>query len=159
MISFLKSTYFLLIKVGNGLQPLVLLAMRFFWGWFFFSGGRDKLSNIAPIADYFHSLGIPLPELNAYIAGSIECVGGFCLMIGLAARLVSLPLMVVMIVALATAHHEAFANIFTDPLNFTQQTPFNFLFVALLIFIFGPGALSCDALLKRLFFKNQQISK
>lgn len=156
MISFAQKAYVFLIAVGNSLQPFILLGMRLFWGWYFFSGGWDKFGDIDSVADYFHSLGIPFPTLNAYMASTVECVGGFCLMIGLAARLVSLPLMCVMIVALLTAHHDAVASIISDPLNLTKQSPFCFLFTSLLIFSFGPGPFSCDGLFKYLFFKNQR---
>lgn len=156
MFNFLKNAYAYLISIGNFLQSFVLLAIRLFWGWEFFTGGRDKLSNIGPIIDYFQSLGIPFPTLNAYTAASIECVGGLCLIFGFASRLASIPLMIVMIVALATAHHDAFAKILKDPVNFTEQTPFNFLLASLLVFTFGPGVISIDAALKRLFFKNKQ---
>jgi putative oxidoreductase len=35
------------------------------------------------------------------------------------------------------------------PNDFVTQTPFNFLMVSLIIFSFGPGAFSVDAIIKR----------
>lgn len=154
MFNFAKRFYASLIIVGNFLQSFVLLGIRAFWGWEFFLTGRDKLSNISPIIDYFQSLGIPFPTLNTYMAASIECVGGFCLLIGFASRLVSLPLMIVMTVAFLTAHREAVVMIIENPQNFISQSPFNFFLATLIVFVFGPGAISVDAILKRLFFKK-----
>jgi putative oxidoreductase len=54
-------------------------------------------------------------------------------------------------VAYFTAHHEALINIFNDPKAFVDQPPFNFLLTALIVFAFGPGAISVDGILKRFF--------
>lgn len=149
MINFCKQVYHLLIVVGDGLRPFVLFAMRLFWGGMFFLTGIDKLSHIGPIIDYFQSLGIPFPTLQAYLVGCIETVGGACLFVGFASRLVCLPLMAVMIVALLTAHREAVSMILINPQEITMQTPFNFFLTALIIFVCGPGMISADALIKR----------
>lgn len=150
----LKDFYLFLIHAGTFLQSFLLLAIRLFWGWEFFTTGRDKLLNITPIIQYFQSLGIPFPTANAYIAGSIECLGGLCLFMGLGSRLATIPLMIVMIVAMITAHHDAFINVFNDPQSFVQQTPFMFFLVAFIVFAFGPGILSLDALIKRFFYNR-----
>lgn len=49
-------------------------------------------------------LGMPLPELMAFMAGWTEFVGGWLLLFGLAARFVSIPLAGTMLVAALTAH-------------------------------------------------------
>ena len=50
--------------------------------------------------------GLPLPELMAFLATSAELVGGVMLLAGLATRLVAVPLMVTMLVAVFTVHWE-----------------------------------------------------
>ena len=50
-------------------------------------------------AGFFANLHIPLPKFNALLTGCTECFGGTLLLLGLAARLASLPLTIVMIVA------------------------------------------------------------
>lgn len=144
-----------LVYFGEGLQHLILLAMRLYWGLSFFMTGIGKLSNITPVIDYFHSLGIPFPTLNAYAAASVETVCGLCLAIGLASRLVSIPLIIVMIVAYSTAHVDAVKTIFDDPQNFVSQQPFNYLLTGLIVLAFGPGIFSVDALIKY-GLKNQK---
>jgi len=143
------SFYSGLITLGTFLQPFILLAIRLFWGWEFFDGGLGKLKDINPVIEYFGSLGIPFPTLNAYLVGSIETVGGLCLLLGFASRLAAIPLMCVMGVALFTAYPDVVTKMFADPLAFTHMEPFNFLLASLLIFAFGPGYISIDALLKR----------
>lgn len=49
-------------------------------------------------------LGLPMPDLLALLAGWTEFVGGFLLLIGLLTRLVSVPLIVTMVVAMLTVH-------------------------------------------------------
>lgn len=148
MLTFLKNAYSWLIAIGTGLQPVILLAMRLYWGWEFFTTGLGKLSDIGAISDYFQTLGIPLPMLNAYMAATTECVGGLCLLIGFASRLVAVPLATVMVVALMTAHHDALVNVFNDSTALISQTPFTFLLAAIIVFAFGPGAISVDGIIK-----------
>ena len=47
---------------------------------------KGKLSNIGKISEFFASLGIPLPTLNAYFIGSLECFGSLLIIVGLASR-------------------------------------------------------------------------
>jgi putative oxidoreductase len=138
-----------LTSVGNLLQCIVLLAIRLFWGWGFFQAGWGKLTNLDRTAGFFESLSIPLPKLNAIMAAGTECLGGLLLIVGLASRVVSVPLMFVMMVAYATADKEALQAIFSDPDKFLAATPFLFLLACVIIFVSGPGKLSLDALLKR----------
>ncbi|TKB44878.1 HvfX family Cu-binding RiPP maturation protein [Thalassotalea mangrovi] len=51
-------------------------------------------------------LGLPYPELLANLAAWTEFLGGWLLVVGLAVRLVSIPLMVTMFVAALTVHME-----------------------------------------------------
>jgi putative oxidoreductase len=133
----------------NRLQPLLLLAIRLYWGWQFFQTGRGKLMNIDRTADFFASLGIPMPQLNAWMAGATECFGGLLLLTGVASRITSIPLIVTMVVAYATAHRESVMHLFSNPDEFVTQAPFLFLFAAVIVLIFGPGPLSVDGLLAR----------
>jgi len=144
----------LLIKISTPLQAVVLLAIRLYWGWQFFLTGKGKLMNLDRTAGFFESIDIPLPKLNAIMAGTTEAVGGLLLLFGLASRIISVPLTFVMIVAYATADSEAMKAIFSDPDKFLSAAPFQFLLASVLIFVFGPGKFSLDALLKRPGFEK-----
>jgi hypothetical protein len=37
--------------------------------------GQGHLANIGKVSDFFVSLGIPFPMLNAYLSSSVECFG------------------------------------------------------------------------------------
>jgi uncharacterized membrane protein YphA (DoxX/SURF4 family) len=62
------------------------------------------------IIDWFGNaewgLGLPLPELMAYLAAWTEYFGAILLLAGLAVRWISLPLMFTMIVAAVTVHWQ-----------------------------------------------------
>ena len=137
----------LLATLGDRVQPMLLLVIRGWWGWSFFLTGKGKLLHLDKTAGFFASLDLPLPKLNALIAGSTECLGGLLLLLGLGSRLVSVPLIFTMGVAYATADKEAVAAIFSDPDKFTGAAPFLFLLASLLVFAFGPGKISLDAVL------------
>ena len=108
------------------------------------------LSNIGKVSEFFTSLGIPLPTLNAYFIGSLECFGSLLLIIGLASRPLSLLIVISMTVAYLAGDFEAVMNIFSDPDKFVKADPFPFLFTALIILVFGPGLFSIDALMKQI---------
>jgi putative oxidoreductase len=144
-----EKSYAFLISVGTKLQSPLLLVMRLYWGWSFFVTGKGKLLNLDKIAEFFGGLGLPFPKLNAVIAGSTECFGGLLLLVGLASRLVSVPLAFTMLVAYLTADREALTGIFREPDKFLTADPFLFLLTALIVHAFGPGVFSIDWLIAR----------
>jgi len=136
-----------LVKAEDFLQSPFLLAIRLYWGWQFLQSGIGKFSHIDKVVSFFTDLGIPAPTLNAYFNASLETVGGLLLILGLASRLIALPLVINMIVAYITADREALTSFFSEPSKFFAADPFPFLMVSLLVLIFGPGKLSLDTLI------------
>jgi putative oxidoreductase len=145
----LSKIHALLVKIGQVVQCPVLLIIRLYWGWQFFVVGKAHLAHLDKTTSYFASLNIPMPKLSAIMAGSTECVGGLLLLAGLFSRFASLALICVMSVALWTAEREAVRHIFSDPDKFLATDPFLFLYAAVLVFAFGPGRISLDALVFR----------
>src|SRR5215831_8934132 len=140
--------YELLVSGAIFLQSPFLLLLRVYFFWQLFQTGQGKLAHIEKIADYFASLGIPLPTLNAYMAGATEAFGSLLLIAGLASRLTAIPITIVMAVAYLTADLEAVTGIFSDPDKFVKADPFPYLVTALIVLVFGPGKLSVDAVIK-----------
>jgi len=68
----------------------------------------DSGSSLQGTIDWFGNpdwgLGLPFPELMGYMAWGAEYFGAILLVLGLAVRWVSIPLMVTMIVAALTVH-------------------------------------------------------
>src|SRR6201993_5444097 len=148
-VDLFRRGYELLVSGANLLQSPFLLLLRIYFFWQLFQTGQGKLAHIEKISDYFASLGIPWPTLNAYMAGATETFGSLLLIIGLASRLTAIPITVVMAVAYLTADLEAVTGIFSDPDKFVKADPFPYLISALIVLVFGPGKFSIDALIKR----------
>ena len=159
LLAKVTKAHALLVKCGTMLQSPLLLVMRVWWGWSFFQAGLGKLRNHADAAEFFGTLGIPLPGLNAWIASGVECVGGLFLLVGFASRLSAVPLSITMIVAYLTAEHEALKSIFSEPEKFTSAAPFLFLLTSLIVLAFGPGAFSVDRLIAKKFMPAQVNKK
>jgi putative oxidoreductase len=149
-LDLIRRAYDLFVTAANLLQSPLLLALRLYFFWQLFLTGKGKLSNIGKVIDFFTSLGIPAPKLNAYFVSSLECFGGLLLIIGLASRPIALMIAISMCVAYVTGDFQATTSIFTDPDKFVKADPFPFLLTALIVLAFGPGLVSIDALLKRL---------
>src|SRR5512140_926620 len=131
------------------LGHVVLLVLRLVWGWQFLTTGLGKLQNHTRVTEFFASLGIPLPGLNAWFVGGLEMAGGALLLLGLFSRPVALLLTGNMLVAYVTADRPALFGVFHDLDAFLRADPFWFLFVSIVVLTLGPGARSLDRLLTR----------
>mgnify|MGYP001818020039 FL=1 len=81
------------------------LALRIYLAPIFILAGWGKLKDLESTAYYFGEyLGLPFPDLMAFLAGTTEFFGGIAILVGIATRWLSIPLMVTMIVAAASAH-------------------------------------------------------
>jgi len=120
-----------------------LLLARLTIAYGFYAPAMKKWSDIQSVAGWFDSMGIPFPTLNAYLAASTELVGVVLLTLGLFTRLISVPLMIIMLVAIFTVHishgFSAGDNGFEIPLYYM-------LFLAIFA-SFGAGKMSLDHLL------------
>jgi len=139
----LKRIYTTSKDILNNGQSVSLFLARLAVAYGFYEPAMMKWADIGAIAEWFGSLGMPFPTLNAYMAATTELVGVVLLTLGLFTRLISIPLMVVMIVAIVTVHlphgFSAGDNGFEIPLYYM-------LFLALFASL-GAGKLSLDYLL------------
>ncbi|MGH7284101.1 MAG: DoxX family protein [Polyangiaceae bacterium] len=124
-----------------------ILFMRLSVGYMFASSGWRKVHTLGELTDYFRSLHIPAPELQAPFIASLELVGGICLIIGLAVRVFGPLLASTMIVALLTV-------LLKDPKNHILGNLFylpEWLLLVTLVWIAfsGAGKISVDALLRK----------
>jgi len=91
-------------NILQNFQSISLFLARLAVAYGFYDPAIKKWQDIDGIATWFGSMGIPFPTLNAYMAASTEALGVVLLTIGLFTRLISVPLMVVMVVAIMTVH-------------------------------------------------------
>ncbi|MCG2633699.1 MAG: DoxX family protein [Gammaproteobacteria bacterium] len=92
-------------RAADFLAPLLL---RVYLVPVFWMAGSEKFHNMESTIEWFGNpdwgLGLPFPELMAFLAMSSELGGAVLLAVGLATRWISLPLMVTMIVAMVMVH-------------------------------------------------------
>src|SRR5579862_2686082 len=148
-MALLTRLYQRLIWAASHLQSPFLLLVRLYWGFQMMQTGWGKLHNLAKVTDFFTSLGIPLPGLNAPCIVALEFLGGILIMLGLGSRLIALLLTCDMLVAFVTADREALFSVFSDPDKFYAAAPYTFLIAFLIVLIFGPGLFSLDARIAR----------
>lgn len=98
---------FLWLKHLDGLAPL---ALRLYLVPVFWMAGTQKISGIDNTIEWFGNpdwgLGLPFPTLLAYLAAYTEAIGALLLLVGLATRWISIPLMVTMLVAIFAVHWD-----------------------------------------------------
>lgn len=92
-------------RVAEGIAPLLL---RLYLAPVLMQAGWNKLNHFDDTAAWFGNpewgLGLPMPEVLTAMAIGAEFFGAMLLLIGLATRWVSIPLMFTMLVAAFTAH-------------------------------------------------------
>jgi len=145
MIRFALAVRRFVQKVSGKLAWLPSTLTRLCVGWVFLQTGWGKLHKLPDIIEYFRSLGIPAPELQAPFASATELVCGGLILVGLFTRLASVPLIVTMAVAIATAKKDDL-NGLGDLYGFTE-----YLYILLFGYLaaFGAGPLSLDYILFR----------
>ncbi|HWM48700.1 MAG TPA: DoxX family protein [Xanthobacteraceae bacterium] len=128
---------------------VLLLVGRILLGWLFFVSGYGKLMNIAGTAGYLTNLGVPAPELSAWIVAIVEFALGAVLILGLATRYASLVLFVFVLIATLLAHR------YWEYPAAQQQAQFNnflknlaIMGGALAFFVTGAGRISIDGRMK-----------
>jgi len=126
------------------LQSPFLLFVRLYWGWQLAQSGWGKLHHLSNVAEYFASLGLPMPAQMAVFIASVEFFGGIFLALGLVSRITGLVLTVNMTMAYVMGDREALLSFFSDPDKFIAAAPFAFLIVSLIVLIFGAGKISVD---------------
>ncbi|NOR86712.1 MAG: DoxX family membrane protein [Bacteroidales bacterium] len=135
-------------KTLDLLKDIPLLLIRLTLAYGFYTPAMNKWSDIESVAGWFESMNYPLPILNAYMAASVEIAGVVLLTLGFASRVISIPLIFVMLVAIFTVHggngFEASANGFEIPLYY--------LVMLFTILVYGPGKYSLDGIIR----KNQE---
>jgi putative oxidoreductase len=158
MNTIIKTFYCWLVVCADALRSPLLLVIRLFWGWQFFLTGKGKLMNLSRTSQFFESLGIPFPHGQALLAACTECFGGLLLLVGLASRLISLPLFILLTVAYCTADLDRVRVIFSNPDKFVTADEFLFLFAVAIVFVFGPGKISIDTLVAK-YLKGGDTNK
>lgn len=108
-----------LLDSTRRLDFLAPLALRLYLVPIFWVAGMNKFRSWDNTVAWFGNpdwgLGLPFPELMAFLAASSEVLGAVLLLVGLAVRWISIPLMITMIVAMFTVHWQHGWQAIADP--------------------------------------------
>ena len=136
------------VSFASNRKDEVLLLIRLTIVPIFIQTGLGKFTHFSDTVGFFASLGLPFPVINAAMACTTELVGGLLLVLGLATRLVSLPLAFVMVIAIATAKW----SMVTGYSDFIRLQEWDYLVIFLMFAVTGAGKWSLDSL----FCKNKK---
>src|SRR5213594_1084465 len=141
--------------------PRSVLLLRLMVGGVFFWEGILKFVYVNQGVGRFTKLGMPFPHFTADFVGRLEIVGGLLLLSGLMTRLIALPFIIEMIVAILSTKISLYLG--TSPLPLPPSPPqvgiwavlhevrseYAQLLTSAFLLINGPGKWSLDALLQR----------
>jgi putative oxidoreductase len=135
-------------------QSPLLLLIRIYIGYQCAISGFAHLHNFEGTVKQFQEWKIPHPHEAVAISATTELLGGILLLIGLAARLVSIPLLINFLVAMIQTDlayektTEQLKHLWDNQDIILKDTAFPFFAAAVIILIFGPGWLSIDGIIK-----------
>ena len=111
----------------------------------FIQSGWGKLHNLSNVIEFFKTLGIPAPSLQAPFVAGVEFFGGILVLVGLLTPLAAFLLACTMVVAILTAR---LGDVHTIG-GLANLAEVSFLVMLLWLVWEGAGKISLDYLLQR----------
>lgn len=122
-----------------------ILLVRILVGWVFLSEGIQKfLFSQALGAGRFAKIGIPFPQYTAPFVGVVEIVFGVLLIVGFFTSLAAIPLLIDIVVAIATTKIPMLLKQGFWSAMHEARTDFCMLLGLIAIMLFGAGRFSLD---------------
>jgi len=123
MDASLRAPIAALARLRASVDFLGPLALRLYLVPVFWVAGMNKVAGFDSTVEWFGNaewgLGLPAPALLAFLATAAEVGGAILLLVGLATRMIAIPLMATMVVAAVTVHWDNGWQAVHDP-----QSPF-----------------------------------
>ena len=133
-------------KLLDASAPGEVILVRLVVGCVFLSEGIQKfLYPDALGVGRFAKIGIPAPQVLAPFVGVVEIVCGGLVLIGLLTRLAAVPLIIDMLVAIATTKVPMLMKSGFWAMAHEARVDFSMLLGAVFLLIAGAGAVSLDA--------------
>lgn len=110
MVKTIISKGYDLFNISRKLDFLAPLLMRLYLVPIFWMAGTNKMEGFDGVVEWFGNedwgLGLPFPFLLAILAISAEVVGAISLLLGFGLRLMAVPMMFTMIIAMTSVHAQ-----------------------------------------------------
>jgi putative oxidoreductase len=139
----LKDFYLELSVLLNYFQSFSLLFARLALAYGFYEPALTKWRNFDTTTQWFDSIGIPFAPFMTLLTASIEIIGVLLLVLGLFTRFITVPLMIIMVIAVLSVH---LSNGFSVANNGFEIPLYYFLFLSILA-SHGAGEFSLDTLI------------
>jgi uncharacterized membrane protein YphA (DoxX/SURF4 family) len=126
--------------------PAVVILIRFVVGGVFLSEGIQKF--LFPVelgVGRFTKIGIPAPEIMAPFVGEFEIGCGTLILLGLLTRPATLPMIVNMLVAIATTKIPILLKSGFWSMAHEARVDYSMLLGSIFLLLVGPGPWSVDA--------------
>lgn len=129
---------------------IALLLIRILTGTVFISEGIQKfLSPDTLGVGRFIKIGLPAPEFLGYFVPSFEIACGLLVLLGLFTRLASVPLLIIMIVAIASTKIPILINEGFWKMAHEARTDWAMLICSVILLLIGAGKYSLDSYLAK----------
>ena len=137
----------LLLNTDNSKATILI---RLMVGAVFLSEGIQKFLFAAQLgAGRFEKIGLPSPEFLGAFVGSVEIICGALILMGLFTRLASIPLIIIMLVAMATTKSAVLADKGFWGMMHESRTDWAMLLGSIFLLIKGGGYWSADKTLTK----------
>lgn len=97
----------------------------------------------------FEKIGLPSPEFLGSFVGTFEIICGLLILLGLLTRLASIPIIIIMLVAIVTTKSEVLAEKGFWEMMHGSRTDWSMLLGSIFLLIKGGGFWSADKILKK----------
>lgn len=137
-------------RILNTDHSKTTILIRLIVGTVFLSEGIQKfLFPAIRGAGRFEKIGLPAPEFLGIFTGTFEILCGALILLGLLTRLASIPLIIIMLVAIVTTKAEVLAEQGFWEMMHGSRTDWSMLLGSIFLLVKGGGFWSVDRVLNK----------
>jgi len=134
-------------------QSYTTILIRLMIGLVFFSEGIQKfLFPDIRGAGRFEKIGLPAPEFLGSFVGTFEILCGALILVGLITRLAAVPLIIIMLTAIATTKLEILSDEGVWSMMHSTRTDWAMLLGSIFLLVRGGGKWSIDSTVLNKYF-------
>ena len=151
-------------SIAGHLQSLALLILRIGIGFSLWFSGYSHLTHFNDMVERFTQWGVPMPHLSVWVSGITEAAGGILIVAGLGTRYIAELLFINFCVAYATQGRGELKQLFNGPDRWSawgdllDNAAMPYLVSSLVLIAFGPGKISIDYVLSRIFARQRTVA-